>query len=60
MMVFALNCDHLCEYSVHRGWNCIDTASNYRNSRAERSVGAALNALFSGNVGINRGMLLIR
>ncbi|CAL8464817.1 g4352 [Coccomyxa elongata] len=45
--------------SVHRGWNCIDTASNYRNSRAERSVGAALNALFSGNVGITRDMLLI-
>ncbi len=50
----------LCPHSVHRGWNCIDTASNYRDTRAERSVGAALNALFSGKVGITRDMLLIR
>ncbi|KAK9917236.1 hypothetical protein WJX75_002180 [Coccomyxa subellipsoidea] len=45
--------------SVNRGWNCIDTASNYRDSRAERSVGAALNALFSGKVGITRNMILV-
>ena len=48
------------ENSVNRGWNCIDTASNYRDSRAERSVGAALNALFSGKVGITRDMILVR
>ena len=46
--------------SVHKGWNCIDTASNYRSGRAEVAVGHALRSLFTANVGITRDMLFIR
>lgn len=35
-------------YSVVKGWNVIDTASNYRWGRAEVSVGHALDALLAG------------
>lgn len=49
---------NLC--SVHKGWNCIDTASNYRSGRGELAVGYALRSLFTANVGISRDMLFIR
>ena len=45
--------------SVNRGWNCIDTASNYRSGRAEEAVGYALLALRIANVGITRNMLFV-
>ena len=46
--------------SVNRGWNVIDTASNYRGGRAEKAVGHALLALRTASVGITRGMLFVR
>lgn len=46
--------------SVHKGWNCIDTASNYRSGRGELAVGYALRSIFTANVGISRDMLFIR
>ena len=46
--------------SVHKGWNCIDTASNYRSGKAELAVGHALRSLFTANVGISRDMLFLR
>lgn len=57
-VAICVKSDCLC--SVHRGWNCIDTASNYRGSRAERAVGDALDALLSSRLGITRNMLFIR
>lgn len=47
------------ERSVNRGWNCIDTASNYRGGRGEQAVGHALLALRIANVGITRNMLFV-
>ncbi len=49
-----------CICSVHKGWNVIDTASNYRSGRAELAVGHALRSLFTANVGVSRDMLFIR
>ena len=46
--------------SVHKGWNCIDTASNYRDGRGETATGYALRSLRTANVGITRDMLFIR
>ena len=46
--------------SVHKGWNCIDTASNYRDGRGEIATGYALRSLRTANVGITRDMLFIR
>lgn len=45
---------------MHKGWNCIDTASNYRSGRAEVAVGDAVRSLRAANVGITRDMLFIR
>jgi aryl-alcohol dehydrogenase-like predicted oxidoreductase len=44
---------------VNRGWNCIDTAANYRSGRGEAAVGHALLALRIANVGITRNMLFV-
>ncbi len=48
-----------CGRSVNRGWNCIDTAANYRSGRGEAAVGHALLALRIANVGITRNMLFV-
>ena len=45
---------------MHKGWNCIDTASNYRDGRGEIATGYALRSLRTANVGITRDMLFIR
>lgn len=44
--------------SVHKGWNVIDTASNYRGGRGEKAVGHALTALRH-KLGLTREMLFI-
>eukprot|EP00877_Chromochloris_zofingiensis_P007465 jgi/Chrzof1/2972/Cz12g06160.t1 len=35
-------------FTITHGWNVIDTASNYRNGRAESTVGKALSLLLAG------------
>lgn len=44
--------------TAHRGWNVIDTASNYRGGRGERAIGYALTALHE-QLGLTREMLFI-
>ena len=44
--------------AAHRGWNVIDTASNYRGGRGERAIGYALTALHD-QLGLTREMLFI-
>ncbi|KAK9814130.1 hypothetical protein WJX72_001053 [[Myrmecia] bisecta] len=44
--------------SFDKGFNVIDTASNYRNGRSEVSVGHALNSIRTG-VGVQRGFFFL-
>jgi aryl-alcohol dehydrogenase-like predicted oxidoreductase len=44
--------------TAHRGWNVIDTASNYRGGRGERAIGYAMTALHE-QLGLTREMLFI-
>jgi aryl-alcohol dehydrogenase-like predicted oxidoreductase len=44
--------------TAHRGWNVIDTASNYRGGRGERAIGYATTALHE-QLGLTREMLFI-
>ena len=41
-----------------RGWNVIDTASNYRGGRGEKAIGYALTALHE-QLGLMREMLFV-
>ena len=45
--------------AVELGANVIDTASNYRFQRSERSIGQALRALVTGDAGFSRDELVI-
>ena len=58
-MVCNMKAERSC-YGVtpHRGWNVIDTASNYRGGRGERAIGYALTALHD-QLGLTREMLFI-
>ena len=49
---------HKCFACLIRGWNVIDTASNYRGGRGEKAVGYALAALRH-KLGLTREMLFI-